>query len=105
MSNNKNISNLFESTTLVIIPKEEWLTIKANLLKILETLCSLQNMQNNTIPVNNITAVEFMAAVRIKRTKFDRLVAANKIKTIKKKRKIYVPVSEVDRYFRDPSIQ
>lgn len=62
-------------------------------------------MQNNTIPVNNITAVEFMAAVRIKRTKFDRLVAANKIKTIKKKRKIYVPVSEVDRYFRDPSIQ
>jgi hypothetical protein len=52
-----------------------------------------------------ITAIEFMQSVKIGRTKFDELIAKSKIKTkIKKKRKIYVLASEVDRYFTDPSI-
>jgi len=46
-----------------------------------------------------------MAAIRIGRTKFDQLVSGSKIKIIKKRRKIYVPASEVDRYFNDPKIQ
>jgi len=46
-----------------------------------------------------------MEAVRIGRTKFDQLVSTGKIRIIKKRRKIYVPVSEVDRYFADPGIQ
>jgi hypothetical protein len=46
-----------------------------------------------------------MKAVRICRSKFDKLVASSKIKIVKKKRKIYVPLSEVDRYFLDASIQ
>jgi len=45
-----------------------------------------------------------MKVVRMCRSKFDQLVIAGKIKTIKKRRKIYVPVSEIDRYFSDPSI-
>jgi hypothetical protein len=52
-----------------------------------------------------ISALEYMKAVGIKRWKFDQLIAENKIKTIKKKRKIYVPVGEVERYFRDPDVQ
>lgn len=53
-----------------------------------------------TGPVNPyMTAMEFMQAVRIGRTKFDQLVAANKVKTIKKDRKIYVPAGEVETYF------
>lgn len=51
-----------------------------------------------------ITAMEFMNAVKIKRTKFDELVSQNKIKIVKKKRKIYVQASEIDRYFNDGSI-
>jgi hypothetical protein len=52
-----------------------------------------------------IPALEFMKVVGIKRWKFDQLVAANMIKTIKKKRKIYVAVRDVQRYFLDPTIQ
>lgn len=53
----------------------------------------------------HITAKGFMAAVRICRSKFDQLVSENKIRIIRKRRKIYVPTSEVDRYFSDPSIK
>jgi len=49
-------------------------------------------------------ALDFMKAVGIKRWKFDQLVAANMIKTIKKKRKVYVSIREVQRYFMDPNI-
>lgn len=45
-----------------------------------------------------------MTSVRIGRTKFDQLVAARKIQTIKKLRKIYVSVTEVKWYFTDPNI-
>lgn len=63
---------------------------QAELLRLVQEL-------KGTIPVTAaivpfITAMEFMQAVRIGRTKFDQLVAANKVKTIKKDRKIYVPV-------------
>ncbi len=105
MSNNKNMSSAFESTTLIVMPKEEWLKIAAAQEEILQALRRLQNGKKEIIQVKNITALEFMAAVRIRRTKFDQLVANNKIKTIKKGRKIYVPISEVDRYFQDTSIK
>ena len=52
-----------------------------------------------------IPAQDFMDAVNIKRWKFDQLLAANSIKAIKKKRKIYVLATEVSRYFMDPSIE
>ena len=52
-----------------------------------------------------IPALEYMRAIGIKRWKFNALIAGNKIRTIKKKRKIYVPIGEVERYFRDPEIQ
>jgi len=51
-----------------------------------------------------IRPVDFMNAVGIKRTKFNALVANSTIKTVKKGRKIYVPFSEVERYFNDPKI-
>jgi len=49
--------------------------------------------------------MEFMAAVRIRRTKFDDLLKFGKIRVIKKRRKIYVPVEEMDRYFSDSGIK
>jgi hypothetical protein len=48
-----------------------------------------------------VTAIEFMQAVRIRRWKFNCLVSSGKIITLKKKRKIYVPKGEIDRYFSD----
>lgn len=86
---------------VVVVPEADWQKLlqgQAELLRLVQEL-------KGTIPVTAaivpfITAMEFMQAVRIGRTKFDQLVAANKIRTVKKDRKIYVPVGEVERYFR-----
>lgn len=94
----------FENMTLVMIRKEEWTDLVTTQQDILRQLKELSNKETGTVPVKYITAKEFMAAVKIGRTKFDQLVQTNKIRITKKRRKIYVPVSEVERYFTDGSI-
>jgi hypothetical protein len=89
--------------SLVMIPEQELKQIKETQGKILEKLENLQI--RDTPPSAYITAIEFMEAVRIRRTKFDHLVATNQIKTLKKSRKIYVPTSEISKFFSDPSIK
>lgn len=98
---------LQRGATLIMIPAEELELIKTKQQEILNKLDDLKAPPagGHHLAVNYITAIEFMDAVRIRRSKFDELVANNKIKSIKKKRKIYVPVSEIERYFKDPSIQ
>ncbi|MES1224282.1 MAG: hypothetical protein ABUT20_52795 [Bacteroidota bacterium] len=95
-----NMQNL----TLAVIPQEDLNNLRSTQEEILQHLKELRVGNKEAVTIKNITAKEFMVAVRIGRTKFDKLVHTNKIKTIKKKRKIYVPVSEVDRYFNDPSV-
>jgi hypothetical protein len=75
--------------------------------EILQRLDLLKNERSKPglITSGYIPALEYMRAVGIKRWKFDQLIAENKIRTLKKKRKIYVPLGEVERYFNDPSIQ
>jgi hypothetical protein len=90
---------------LVMIPQEELSNLQSTQLEILRQLQSLQSLTSPTVPLRHITAKEFMTAVRICRSKFDQLVSQNKIRIIRKRRKIYVPISEVDRYFSDPSIK
>ena len=94
-----------ETMTLIMIPQEQLEQILNWQRDILQQLKELNTRGPTGVPVKNIPAKDFMLAVDIKRTKFDELVKANKIKTIKKKRKVYVPIEEVDRYFNDPSIQ
>jgi hypothetical protein len=94
-----------QRVNLVMIPQEELSNLQLTQQEILKQLQNLQSLTSPTVPVRYITAKEFMAAVRIRRSKFDQLVSQNKIRTIKKIRKIYVPTSEVDRYFSDPSIK
>ncbi|MGV3528137.1 MAG: hypothetical protein ACO1OO_04515 [Flavisolibacter sp.] len=94
-----------QQLNLVMIPQEDLLQLRSNQEEILKEIKNLQTSKAGAIPINNITAKEFMSAVRICRSKFDQLVSDNKIKTIKKKRKIYVPSGEIERYFNDPSIQ
>lgn len=56
------------------------------------------------IASQHISAQEFMSAVNIKRTTLPAPITNNQIRTIKKKRKLYVLASEVKRYFFDPII-
>lgn len=93
--------------SLVMIPEEELNFLKNTQVEILSELKNLKETSHkiNGPVVKHITAKEFMTTVRISRSKFDKLVVARKIVTIKKKRKIYVPLGEVERYFSDPSIQ
>ncbi len=79
-----------ENITMVVIPQEEWANIKNLQLQILQQIKELQNKS----PFSRSAA----------RTTFDELVSANKRKGIKKKRKIYLSGSEVERYFNDNSI-
>lgn len=98
-----------ESTCWVLIPItiEEWNSIKGRqdeILKKLEEIKNASNGSKQTISSGYITAIEFMQAVNISRSFFDALIVKNKIRTIKKSRKIYVLATEVERYFKDPSI-
>lgn len=68
-------------------------------------LGQLERLKGPAVAAEFMPALEFMKTVGIKRWKFDQLVAGNMIKTIKKRRKIYVAVREIQRYFIDPSIQ
>ncbi len=92
---------------MVVLPEEEWSQFKASQNEILYLLKDFKNSLKPSTSGNlseYITANEFMQAVKIRRTKFDQLVQTNRIKIIKKLRKIYVPVTEIDRYFNDRTI-
>jgi hypothetical protein len=91
-----------ESTTLILISREQLNEILQSQQIILQQLKELNTRESNGIPLKYITAKEFMSSVRIKRTKFDQLVQTSVIKTIKMGRKIYVHISEIDRYFSKP---
>lgn len=101
-----------------IVTKEDLvefqLAMMAELAKLVQGIADLASILNDlkkeipsraTITSGYIPAMEYMRAVGIKRWKFDRLIADNKIRAVKKKRKIYVPVGEVERYFKDPNIR
>jgi hypothetical protein len=96
------------SITYITIPKEDWdsfISAQNELKELVNILQEFHNKGSIGIPVKHITAKEFMMAVRIGRTKFSELVRTNKIKVIKKQRKIYVSANEVDRFFTDPSVK
>ena len=94
-----------EVTSFVLFPHSEIEQLKSTQLQILEAIKTLlSNGNKSSSPPTYLTAVEFMRAVKICRSKFDQLSATSKIRVIKKKRKLYVPFSEVERYFTDPTI-
>ena len=93
-----------QAMTMVVIPEREWLSIKETQQEILKVLQAIAPYNNSNTSSRFITAKEFMEAVKIKRTKFDQLVNTSKIQVIKKRRKIYVHVREIERYFQDTSI-
>jgi hypothetical protein len=95
----------FERVTMVMIPEREWMAMKTLQMEILQQVKDLHLKGPAGIPIDHITAKEFMKAVNIGRTKFDQLVKGSKVRVVKKRRKIYVPAKEVERYFTDPNVQ
>lgn len=91
----------------VLIPVDHWEEFCQRQLDMMTMIHKLEEQLKNqsAVSIDYIPALQYMDAVGIKRSKFDDLVAGNKIKTIKKKRKIYVHVREIERYFTDSSIQ
>lgn len=93
---------------MLILPDEEWLWIKEHIKELTKKVTDLQSSLNTPpdrkVSSPYITAKEFMAAVRICRSNFDKLVGRQKIMTIKKGRKIYVVASEVERYFKEVKV-
>ena len=89
------------SDSFLLIGRAEIEAIKSCQLDILKKLNELNKTHKNQSDLDSpyITALEFMKAVRIRRWKFNCLVKSEKIMTMKKKRKIYVPKGEIDRYF------
>src|SRR6476469_3490248 len=95
-----------QATSFILLPQAELNILKTTQLQILDALKNLQGAHKTAAPPTGyLTAVEFMKAVKICRSKFDQLAVNSKIKVIKKKRKLYVPLSEVERYFIDPSVE
>ena len=89
-----------EHMTFVMLPKEEWESIKLNMQEMLDRLQQLSIPAATSPVANYVTAKEFMDAVKIKRTKFDQLVAENKVQILKKGRKIYLAAREIESYFK-----
>lgn len=94
------------TTTFIMLPEADLLQIRYLLQEILTAInASAAQKDSYSIEPEYIPAAAFMKAVNIKRTKFYELVTGNKIRTLKKRRKLYVHASEVSRYFNDPTVQ
>jgi hypothetical protein len=92
--------------TMVVLPDTEWMELKETQQAILKAIKEIGGKDaEGELQVRYITAKEFMTAVRIGRTKFDQHVATNNIRIIKKNRKIYVPLREIERYFSHTDIR
>lgn len=89
-----------DSQLFYLIPADKLAAIESWQQQIVELIKS-NNQSKAAAGKSHLTAKEFMLAVSIGRSKFDQLVAGNQIKSIKKKRKIYIPYTEVERYFRE----
>jgi hypothetical protein len=89
--------------SFLLIGRAEIEAIKSYQLDILKKLNELDKNNKNRDALDSpyVTALEFMKAVRIRRWKFNCLVKSGKIMTMKKKRKIYVPKGEIERYFSE----
>lgn len=86
----------------VVLAEEKWNKLFDMQLELLTLLKEIKaRSPRPAFKTEYITALEFMAAVRIKRTKFDQLAQEGKVKVIRRGRKLYVPVSEVGRYFEE----
>src|SRR5450432_2156614 len=91
--------------SFILVGRQDIESIKKSQQDILNKLDELNKKENPNQVLNSpyVTAIEFMKAVRIRRWKFNCLVSSGKVMTLKKKRKVYVPKGEIERYFHEVS--
>ncbi|SMD32564.1 hypothetical protein SAMN04488029_0911 [Reichenbachiella faecimaris] len=80
---------------IIELPSERFEEFIENQNKILGALENLKMVPRPEF----LTASEFMFQAKIGRWKFDQLRDQNRIKVIRRGKKLYVPESEVNRYF------
>jgi hypothetical protein len=87
--------------SFILVGGQDIESIKKSQQDILKKLEELDKKEKTgqVLNIPYLTAIEFMQAVRIRRWKFNCLIRDGKIMSIKKKRKIYVPKGEIERYF------
>jgi hypothetical protein len=87
----------------MLVGCQEIEAIKSCQFEILKKLNELDKNNKNRDVLDSpyVTALEFMKAVRIRRWKFNCLVKSEKLMTVKKKRKIYVPKGEIEKCFAE----
>tara|TARA_A100000171_G_scaffold52991_2_gene75089 strand:+ start:2265 stop:2573 length:309 start_codon:yes stop_codon:yes gene_type:complete len=75
--------------------------IRSDLQDIKNDLQEIKGIKSSKSGPEYLPVKEFMSAISIGRTKFDELVADGKVRTVRPNgsRKLYVPASEVTRYF------
>jgi excisionase family DNA binding protein len=84
--------------SIIILTEESLEGILKGQKEIIAKINELQGLKRDT---EYLTTQEFMQRVKIGRSKFDQLIMANEIKYIRKQRKIYIPETEVARYFEE----
>ncbi len=91
------------SDSFILVERQDIESIKKSQQDILNKLAELHKREKTNPVLNSpyVTAIEFMQAVRIRRWKFNCLVNSRKILTLKKKRKIYVHVDQIEKYFKE----
>ena len=89
---------MYTTDSFLLVGRTEIEAIKNCQFEILKKLNELvkTNQNHDVFDSPYVTALEFMKAVRIRRWKFNCLVKSGNIKTMKKKRKIYVPKGEIE---------
>ena len=85
-----------ETPANIILPAAVFEEILNKLDQILERLNDLKVLETQS---EYLTAKEFMKKTKMCRTSFDEKRARNEFKVIKKGRKVYIPASEVNRFF------
>lgn len=84
------------TNSIIVLTEEALESIKKGQKEIINKIDELQNKKTEA---EYLTVKEFLVKVKIGRSKFDQLIAENAINYVRKGRKIYVPASEVKRYF------
>jgi hypothetical protein len=85
-----------KGNVMIMIEHDEWILLVEKQDEIIELLGEKNFVSSKTgVRSPYITAKEFMAAVRICRSNFDKLRKAKKIMTLKKGRKVYDVPGEV----------
>ena len=92
-------------SVFVMLPQEQWEALQSQQKEIYTMLQELHSKGPGGIPVRYITAQAFMEQCGIHRSKFDELRRKGMIRVIKKKRKLYLPINEVERFYTDNNIQ